>query len=228
MAKRRFVLIGFVFLLLIGVGGCMKEKPKNVNTAALEYLEQKYGEPFEYARPWGDSFGGTRQFLTSCESLPEPVMVEIENYRTDAPIFRDNFLAVKYKDQTAEFLRECAAAEFGEATVFYGVAKSAMPETLAVDADFETYLAECDVTLAFRIEVPQSRFTDKEQVEKVTERIAASGLHFNFMVVVVADDAYGTYDASALADVVTLRTYSSCAQITNYNDEIKINWREGA
>ena len=76
---------------------------KDVNEAALEQMERRYGEKFTYEGPYGNSMGGTRQFMASCESLDGLVLVEAENFRKGPVTYRDNYLAVQYREETEEF-----------------------------------------------------------------------------------------------------------------------------
>lgn len=54
---------------------------KDINSLAIDYMEDKYGEQFIYVEAYGDSMDGTRSFFVVSESFPdEKILVEIEDY----------------------------------------------------------------------------------------------------------------------------------------------------
>ncbi|MDE5590689.1 MAG: hypothetical protein K2J60_16375 [Acetatifactor sp.] len=137
------VMILFVVLSLGGTGCTQKEPRQNSNDAALQYMEQKYGEKFEYVAPWGDSMTGNHELLVSCESLTgKDILVKISNYKSENRVFQDNYLAVKYCEETVGFLSQCANEVFGDSKIDYNVAKHALSPELPADASFEEYFAD--------------------------------------------------------------------------------------
>lgn len=170
----------------------------DVNEEALLRLKNKYGEEFEYAQPWGNSMSGTRQFLAKCNSLDELVLVQIENYKTENKVFKDNYIAVRYKQNVINFLQEKANETFGEANVFYEVTRDGLPETLGADATFEEYFKVADIL--FRLEVNESNYNSTEQIKKfanaVYDKVPLGKLTGSIMVMPEAE--YGIYDAGDL------------------------------
>ena len=234
--KRLILSAMMVAALLIGGFGCMginflgrnetKEPKLNINDVALLHMEEKYGEKFEYVRPWGDSMSGTRQFMAKCESFPDQeVLVQIENFKDEEKqIFRDNYLAVKYREQTAAFFNDCATSVFGDANIYYEVANDGLSPDLPPDATVQEFLADTRVTAIVIIEVKQSSFTADEQAEKVAELIAQSGLNYHMMVVVMDDSVFGTFDRKALGKELSLSRFIHCAEITSRDGNTKIRW----
>ena len=204
----------------------MGSKRQDINDVALTYMEQKYGEKFEYAAPQSDVLAGTHEFWATCDSLPgRKVIVQIENYRSDTnKIFRDNYIAIKYEDESAEFFRNCATNVFGEAEVFYEVANGGQSAELPADATLEEYLADTRVPFVIMIEVKESDFLSKEQAGQVGESIAESGADFFLTLVVVEDSVYGTFTRKTLNEQIPLRQFIECASVTKLNDEITTDW----
>ena len=234
--KRLILSAMMVAALLIGGFGCMginflggrttKEPELNVNDVALLRMEEKYGEKFEYVRPWSDSMSGTRQFMAKCDSLPgQEVLVQIENFRDkENQIYRDNYLAVKYREQTAAFFHDCATSVFGEANIYYEVANDGLSPDLSADATLQEFLADTRVTAIAIIEVKQSSFNADEQTEKVAELIAQSGINYQMMVVVMDDSVFGTFDQKALGKELSLSRFIHCAEIIRRDGNTKIRW----
>lgn len=223
MIRRCLVLILSLGILL-GVSGCMGKK--DVNDVALEQMERKYGEKFTYEGPFGDSMSGTRQLLVSCASLDGLVLVEVENFRKGPEIYRDNYFAVRYREETETFLRQCAEEEFGEVKVSYIVRQIALSEDLPADASFEQYLAGGGVPLSFYIGVKESGYTSKEQVQRMAERIGASGAEFYMSFLVLKDGAFDALDASDLEQTQSKKNYVRCATVNGLGRSVQIRWLE--
>lgn len=198
---------------------------KDINTLALEYMEQKYGEPFEYAAPTGDSMSGTHALLVRCQSLPEAVYVEVENYRKPAErVFRDNYIAVKYKQETIDFLLEYAKAKFSEANVFYSVVRSGLSLDLPADAGFERFLKDSSVLLYATLEVKDDGGSYRELAEKMANQITETGTRFRIILVVVAPDDFGVYTEDELGDQIDMGKNIDSARLTNEDGSLQITW----
>lgn len=224
MKIKRILITALVMILAGGASGCMGERKQNSNEAALAYMEQKYGEPFEYAGSWGNSLSGTHELLVRCDSLQDAVLVEIENYRSDDPVFRDNYLAVKYEGETRAFLEQCALSVFGEAAVYYSAIRTGLSEDLAADASFEEYLADTRAPLSILVEVPAGSFSSDDQARALGEAVAAAGCHFRLTLMVVEEGVYGTLDREALSEKIGLRDFVHCAEVRSLGSGLTVNW----
>ena len=204
MAKK-IILAVIVAAMILGGTGCMfkthKENTPSVNQLALGYLEEKYGEPFTYAAPWGSSYSGTRAFLVTCESLPGlSVLVQVENYNSENPVYSDNFLAVKFEAQTREFFREHSEGIFGQVNVFYEASKFSLTGAGEGNLDFPAFQArennEIDVLVEVKAPITAS------QLQTLAESIAPFRGNVTVTVIAVDDATFGTLtrkDLNALA-----------------------------
>ena len=202
---------------------------QNSNDAALEYMEQKYGEKFEYVAPWGNSMTGTHELIVTCESLAgKDILVKISNYKNENRVFQDNYLAVKYCEETTDFLNQCANEVFGDAKVYYNVAKRALSPELSADASFEEYLADEEGYISAYIAVRASSFTAMEQAANVTEPIlsACGAEYLSVLLVVVEDAEYELLDGDTLGEKVVLRQFVHCARLTKEGSDVQLEWLE--
>lgn len=191
-------VLGFVILALAGCSS-----GPSSNDLAIQYMEEKYGESFTYASAWGNSLYGNHELLVSCDSLPELVLVEIEDYRSEDRVFRDNYLAVKYADQTQQFIQDSANAVFGYAKVHYHVTRTGLSETLPTNVSFEEYLADQRAELLPLIEVPQSNFSSREQLFQMLDTLTKYGTLYYGQVVIVEDDNFGKFSEDELETQMT-------------------------
>jgi len=204
-----------------------KSEAKNINAVALEYMEEKYGEKFEYAAPFGNSMTGTHELMVKCAGFPsESILVRIENYKRDNKSFLDNYLAVKYKEETIAFLKSCAVQVFGEGNIIYEVNTLALSPDLGINATFEEYLADTYVPLHILVEVKESNYSSKEQAQQYAELVAANGSEFYLTILFVHDSDYGLVDREAFNRQITSKNYAYCAKATRFSGKIELWWLE--
>ncbi len=205
----------------------MQSKPaQSVSELALAYMEQKYGEKFEYTAPWGNSLDGTRELLVSCKSLPgQDIIVQVENFKKENKIFSDNYIAVKYHDETIDFLKKCADEEFGETKVTYDVAKSALSPELPAQASFDDFLSDKKSFISASIYIKESSLKDKEQVRKIADKISSrcSAEHLGILLTVITDAEYENLE-EILQDKDTSRKAVCIAWLTRQNGELSFEW----
>lgn len=226
---KRFLVITIALIIIIGGTGCMFKYPaENINDLAIEYMENKYGEKFEYFAPYGDSITGTHQLLVTCDSYPEQgILVRIENYRKkEERVFRDNYLAVKYKGDTTEFIKRCAEEVFTEANIYYDVSNQVLSADLPANASFEEYVSDASLLLQMVIEVESGHYSSERQIDTLAELVSASVSRFNIPVIVVEDEEFGQFSKKELGKKIAYGHYARCAEITKLSDEIIIRWLE--
>ena len=225
-----FVICILMIFNTMGMSGCMKKNNTtkvrlNINTAALLYMQEKYGEKFEYYKPYGNSMSGTHSLLVRCASLPDQdILVSIENYRRENKVFLDNYLAVKYREETIEFFMDCARRVFGEAKIHYDVAYEALSPDLSTTATLNEFLSDRRVSFVVMVEIKESDFTSEEQAEQLAELIATTGRSFYLTIVIVSDREYGSFNRESLNKHVSLNGFIHCAKITNFNNNIETRW----
>ena len=232
--RNAWMFIFFICILMIfntmGMSGCMKKNNTtkvrlNINTAALLYMQEKYGEKFEYYKPYGNSMSGTHSLLVRCASLPDQdILVSIENYRRENKVFLDNYLAVKYREETFEFLLDCARQVFGEANIFLYINYLALSPHLLANATFIEYLSDKRVPLTFDIEVKISNFSTNELIDQVVDLISIYGTQFYLRIVVVEDNDYGTFDYETFEEYIRRDKYTHCVVITRIDGFNQIRW----
>lgn len=228
--KKRPILITALALTLFA-SGCVKfnndsndnNEKKDVNEIAIERVEEKYNDSCEYSSPTGDSLTGTRAFLVRCNNLSGAVYVEIENYRESNKIYRDNYIAVKYAQETSDFLLREAKKEFSDARVFYTVKRSGLSPDISANATFNELLSDPEFTLNATIEV-KGDDNYKTLAENMAKSIAATGLNYRIVLAVMDNQEFGIYDADEIGDKLVLNETKAGARLTNINNELKVDW----
>lgn len=206
MIKRIIIAVVLLAAIIVGGTGCManRQNENNDNAAstndlALAYLEEKYGETFTYAAPWGNSMTGNREFLTTCDSLPgQAVLVQVENFKDDEPTYKDNYLEVKYLIDTTEYFRDAAAEVFGDAIVHYEASKLSLSSDLSKYTPFDSFYQHPTTYMVVYLEIKQSNYTSPDQFALLFSKLKESQGQIKVRVIVVKDDIYGTLDTNAL------------------------------
>jgi len=224
---KKIIFAATIFVVMLGGAGCMNNRGErvNVNAEALAILEQKYGVKFEYLAPTGKSYSGTREFFVRSESFPGwNVLVEIENFRSEDRIFRDNFLAFKYRDKSIELFHTLATTVFSEARIHYRVANRGLSPDLPAEATFQEFLSDTRGPLIIMVELKASDFSSDEQIIKVADLFAENIALFNLTIIVVDDSIYGSLDSDELGKQIALRQFVRCAKITEGDGTPRIRW----
>ena len=196
---------------------------------ALSQMEARYGITFEYHAPFGDSLSGTHMFLATTDSFPGQVItVEIENFRYSDRLFLNNFLAVKHRNETIEFLHNRVTKVFNEANIFYEVARRGLSQDLPPDATLEEFLADTRIHLIVMVEVKESEFISDDDAIRVAELIAESGANFVLRFIVVDDDLFGSFTRESLGGLIPLRHFVRGASIAHFDGYIETIWMEGS
>lgn len=202
------------------------EEPRmGLQERAMMKMEERYGVAFEYSGPWGDSLSGTHSFYVTTESIPDHLIsVQIENFRYPERVFLNNFLAVKHRDATIDFLHSRVTEVFNDTRIFYNVSDLGLSPDLPADATLYEFLADTRVRIVVMAEVKESDFTSEDQAMKVAELIAESGVNFILTLVVVDDESFGTHTRETLGRRVALFQVIDCASISHRDGIINIIW----
>ena len=197
----------------------------SVNDLALKHMEEKYGEPFTYCSPWGSSYNGAREFLVTCESLPgKTVLVRVENFRSDSPVYRDNFLAVKFAEQVVDFFRGKAEEAFGQVNVFYETSKFSLTGDDVGEATFEGFYTDPGTVMDVLVEIRGS--VTRQQVEALAASLGESRARITLTLVAVTEDTFGTRTRQELNQLAYRGEAVFTAAIRSRDGSFIIDWQE--
>lgn len=183
----------------------------------IAYLEAKYGEDFRYVSGYGNSFDSDKTFFVECDSFPgEQVLIKVDGWTTDAPIFSDNYLALKYKRDVYDLLKELAADFWTDSFVYYDATAIVNTSDLCADATFEEYLLDGGTRVYSYIEVVTDVGTFREDMEGFLEALqpvfsdmkGELAIH----VIVVKPDEFGIRTRRELGQVLVMdQAEDSCS-----------------
>lgn len=218
-----------VTILIEGTGCMFDNKPKqDVNELALEYLEQKYGEKFEYYAPAGMSYTGTRRFLAKCETFgDERIAVQIDDYKSENRKFRDDYIARKYANQLFDYIEQTVKKQFDEAKVVscWGTGNALSP-ALPADATFEEYMLEPEGRLVANIVVKKSDYKSREQLTQILETVVADNAAgtAEFIIMVIDDSKYEGCTIDEARNYYRLEDYYAMGELLRGNGDTSVNY----
>lgn len=228
----KHILLSVILIAAIMIEGTscniFNDEPKqNVNELALEFLEQKYGEKFEYSAPTGASYTGTRSFFATCESFGDhAVVVQIENYKDrENRVIRDNYIAVKYEDKVREFFKQISDEEFGSSKIFYNASGRVLSSELSSNASLEEYFSSRDGMITAVISLPESGYENFEQIKRLYEKISNTIFcdEVSVLIIVVDDDIFGSADEDELRNLFIAESGVAQARLDRYDGETKLD-----
>lgn len=175
---RRLPLALIVILLLSILSGCKNGYEQQM---VYDYLEDKYGETFEYSSPWGNSLYGDHELFVTCDSLDSPVYVVVKDYRETTRTFHDNYVAVMYGEQTEQFMRNCIGEFFSDFHLYYDTPFEPCADDLNKQSTFEEYISDQTYVMHISVAVPIDSIENREQILKMAEKLGSYGTRFRLM-----------------------------------------------
>jgi len=202
-----------------------QENQPSVNDLALAYMEEKYGEPFTYFAPWGSSYTGTREFLATCQSLPgHTILVQVKDFQGENPVYRDNYLAVKYQEDTAAFFRTEAEKVLGQVNVFYEASKFSLTGALPEEPSFDAFYADKGTVIDVLLELEAA--PSREQVETFTAALGESSGQITLTLVAPGAATFGTLSRKELNQLAYRGEADFTAAIRTRGGSFIIDWQE--
>lgn len=195
--------------VLLAFVGCGCVGQPNYTEAALEYMEQKYGQEFVYSGPWGTSYASpaTKMLLVTPDSGDVEVQILVEATETeDGFQFRDNYLALLYEDEMRQTLEQAAEEVFGTATVFYEAATVALSADLPADVSFAQYSQAEGSGIIATVAVPAGQ-DGPGRAEDLEKKLQKSGIHGLIRLVVLNQEQYDAATAESVRTIIGKDSY---------------------
>lgn len=175
---KRLPLELIVILMMSILSGCKNGYEQQM---VYDYLEDKYGETFEYSSPWGNSLYGDHELFVTCDSLDSSIYVVVKDYRETTRTFHDNYVAVMYEEQTEQFMRDCIGEFFSDFHLYYDTPFEPCADDLNKQSTFEEYISDQTYVMHISVAVPIDSIENREQILKMAEKLGSYGTRFRLM-----------------------------------------------
>jgi hypothetical protein len=223
---KKLVFTAMIHAVLLG--GCttmeIQQSNQSLREEILAHLQEKYGEEFIYVGPWGTTFSPGKQMIVATADKPERHI--IVDAADDGSIVRDNYLAMKFENETRAVFTEIAARVFGEVRLFYTPPTASQSIDISPDASLELFLADTEAWHPVLVVVSKNHFVSKEQAQEAAQQYAATGGYFFLTVLVVENDAYENDELEQFNDRITQNNFIHCAIIDISENGTDITWLE--
>lgn len=176
ITMKKTVLLLLTVILLMGVCGCGMRRRESVEDRMLAYINGKYDDTFAFKSVFGGSPGGnTTKIIVSSEKFPGEDIYVVCTTVDGQENFTDNYLGVKFEEQTREMLASRIAQCFGENFyVSYFPSNLACTENGSDQTTFKEYVAEKTSGISFEVVVGYKVSADEKEIiaNKVREMFA--------------------------------------------------------
>ena len=204
---KRAILVAVVAVLLFansGCGECIAETmfrnmlisiDDSANNEILAYMEEKYGEKFEYIGSGGGlSIPGVRNVLVSCESLPgREILVSISG-SGKSKTYKDNFMEHYFKKPVEEYISNVAKNYFDDFT--FGIyLMSNSSENIYHGMTLDEYMQNENLTIWSTMKIENF---DEETILEFLYELKRLGIHFAIGITIISADEI--YDARYYRD----------------------------
>lgn len=226
--KMRIIMLLAILFIIVLLGGCgLMSREPSFREAALNHLEQRYGGSFEFYRDTGSSFNhpGERRMLFRRPSSDEDIFVSARR-GDDGFEISDNYVAVKYREDTINFVKSIADEIFGSSAVFYTVPNRSFSQELTAESTFEEYIVKSPFS-AF-VTVSAENF-DEQSVKVFATRFQEENVRATFNLMVLSADSEHLPETITHPEADGLRSqgdFSYWAFIRVNENEVVINRRE--
>ena len=159
-----------------------KSEYHDKNAGALEYMEQRYGEKFEYVGLKRSAFydPNSRSIFVSCESLPgKEILVEIIKDGKEEKYY-DNYMEYYFENQVNDFIIDLAKNYFYDATFKSSITAVALNSSIDMTTTFAEYI--CSKYYFVRGHLDVIGESNEETVRKFADELVTRGIQFSISV----------------------------------------------
>ncbi len=202
----------------MGVSGCMKIKESPADKM-VKYINEKYDDTFEYVKPYGGYLGSkTKKIIVSSEKYPG-YNVYVSYTKSDGQeTFSDNYLCVKFYEQTYNYLKDTYQSAFGENIyLYYDFAVSARPKNSSDETTFEEFIAAPSSMVTYMVIIPYAfEESEKDEIaetikETMSDLSAWARFYFVEPDMIISDN-------DEMNDCLRTKNFSAKLSVTKSND----------
>lgn len=184
MRIMRITAVVIVLLILLcGACGIMDIGARS-SDAPIEkmvgYMNDKYSDTFTYVRTYGGHFGSTtHKIMVASDQLPGKEISVILSEGGDAAVLSDNYVAVKYEEETRSLIHGILSDCFGEKLfVGYSANNLATSSVFNDDTAFQDYIKEPSSAIYFTaiIRCPSDSARRADMVSSLEQKLVSAGL----------------------------------------------------
>lgn len=177
MMKKKIISIIFVIIMLIGIiitlSGCGEKKTKLLVDDCINYMETKYDESFTYLEPGKNQTTRTMTLYVKSDNFPDSRIFVTEELIDGTKYFHDNYVAVKYKNDTIHLFTKLSKDVFGDCRIIYCVDDGMfLSDDFDSNTSFLEYISNAKSRISMTILLPPEH-TDLNKEEELNRMYSA-------------------------------------------------------
>ena len=222
---------------MIGVNGCMRIGKPSIEDKMVAYMNEKYpNDVFAYKGPFGGGAGiSTKKIIVSSENYPDADIYVMCVKNDDGSYkYSDNYLGVKYSEQTEELIRNILTAAFGaDFFLSYDVSMYGHPKDYSAYTTFEEYIDDAASDIGFMAVIGDSyQLLDKEELVSQLEKLFSQNVMCCNFSVIYFDNSSEEYKALSRGTELSAYLYKKLYKerlifdMESSTEFSKYEWRE--
>ena len=207
------------------------KKSKSVDVM-VSYINGKYtDDSFEYRSVTGGSLGSdTVTILVESAKYPGRPIHVFYTQRDGAESFSDNYLAVKYEDETLEYLRGAIREEFGDNLYLeYSASSHSRIENGSSETAFFEFIAEESADVFFKAVVYCTEENEDVLFEKVKAALSETASYGYIYFVNETLELSGEEGQGAAMEIIEGKRYTKRIEFakSSVSEFKKVLWKDG-
>ena len=196
MGKKYIFAAVLLAAVMIGGYGCMVMgkigENLSITDGALKYMEEKYGEKFEYIKAHGAYMSMTSTgMMVSCESFPgKEIYVHIQLDGKERT-YRDNYMEYYFAGQVNDLIVGIAKDYFDDVSFEVSILTTYSNVVMDLTTTFEEYLANSRYFISGHMDVGEAT---EETMREFAAELVRRGFHFSIGIdIPSANEGYSIY-----------------------------------
>lgn len=178
---KKIAILSLAMLVGSSMYGCFFNAEDNSRSDRMvEYINDKYDDEFTFESVYGGHVGSdNHKIIVSSEKFPGEEIIVFCDASGDEEVYSDNYLGIKFEEQTAELISDTLSEAFGEDPfIYYFPSDYSMTSGASDDTSFEEYISSPSSGIDFIaiVNCKADEFSEDEVVGKVQNCLKDAGI----------------------------------------------------
>lgn len=178
-------LIIAILAVLFMMGACTNMRLRDffgnsLQDKMMNYINEKYDDSFTFLNTYGGRIGADyHKIIVSSEKYPNKEIVVTCYVSDDGETYSDNYLSIKYEDDTRACIEEMIKSLYGEnCFIYYRPNLLSMPSGASNDMSFDEYIGKATSGISFTaiVNVENAEVSKEAELESLKKALHNAGL----------------------------------------------------
>lgn len=233
MINKKFFSIGLIVIMLFEImfilTGC--GKPKFSVDDCLKYMNEKYGEEFDYISLTNEyQTNSSLKIFVKSKKYPNNKILVVEELTSDGIKYHDTYVRAKYKQDTYNLMNSIATDVYGECRVIDITSDDIyfLPDSFNNTTTFAEYISNIKSNISFSVLLPKehSKIDKENEINRFYESLRENNIICSCSIYYTNDEE--KYEKiNSLQDIATSENWYSDSALLNigedYSKEVWLN-----